>query len=207
MLHSMRRLLRLFNPELPRKVWLLQVGVFINFLGNGMVAPFLVIYLHFGRGIPLALSGSAVALGGITAVTSGLVAGSLADRIGPRNILVAAMISNATAYLLYTQVTVPWQAFAVGLIVGFGTGSYGPSSQNLIATLVAADKRQAAFAQNRVTSVVGLGAGGAIGGVIASEGLSGYLHLLVLDSVTFLSFAALMLLLPSTRTATQASSN
>ncbi|HUE67873.1 MAG TPA: MFS transporter, partial [Candidatus Acidoferrum sp.] len=85
----MQRLLRLFDPELPPKVWLLQLGVFINFLGNGMVAPFLVIYLHFGRGIPLGLAGSAVALGGITAVTSGLVAGSLADRIGPRNILVA----------------------------------------------------------------------------------------------------------------------
>jgi len=203
----MHSLLRLFNPELPSKVWLLQLGVFINFLGNGMVAPFLVIYLHFGRGIPLALAGSAVALGGITAVTSGLVAGSLADRIGPRNILVAAMISNAAAYLLYTQVTVPWQAFAVGLMVGFGTGSYGPSSQNLIASLVAADKRQAAFAQNRVTSVVGLGAGGAIGGVIASAGLSGYLHLLVLDSVTFLTFAALMLLLPSPRMLTQPASN
>jgi MFS family permease len=203
----MRRLLRLFNPELPAKVWLLQVGVFINFLGNGMVAPFLVIYLHFGRGLPLSLAGSAVALGGVTAVTSGLVAGSLAERVGPRNILVVAMISNAAAYLLYTQVTVPWQAFAVGLMVGFGTGSYGPSSQALIASLVAPDQRPAAFAQNRVTSVVGLGAGGAVGGVIASAGLSGYLHLLVLDSVTFLTFAALMLLLPSIRTVTQAASN
>jgi len=199
--------LRLFDPGLPSKVWLLQLGVFINFLGNGMVAPFLVIYLHFGRGLPLGLAGSAVALGGITAVSSGLVAGSMADRLGPRNILVAAMISNASAYLLYTQVTVPWQAFAVGLMVGFGTGCYGPSSQSLIASLVAAEKRQAAFAQNRVTSVVGLGAGGAIGGFIASAGLGGYLHLLVLDSVTFLSFAALMLLLPSPRTAAPVASN
>jgi MFS family permease len=203
----MHRLLRLFNPELPAKVWLLQLGVFINFLGNGMVAPFLVIYLHFGRGIPLGLAGSAVALGGITAVTSGLVAGSLAERVGPRNILVVAMISNAAAYLLYTQVAVPWQAFVVGLMVGVGTGSYGPSSQALIASLVAPDQRRAAFAQNRVTSVVGLGAGGAVGGVIASAGLNGYLHLLVLDSVTFLTFAALMLVLPSIRTTTQATSH
>src|SRR6266851_6384306 len=36
------RLLRVFDPGLPRKVWLLQLGVLINFLGNGMVAPFLV---------------------------------------------------------------------------------------------------------------------------------------------------------------------
>jgi MFS family permease len=199
MLRSMPTLLRLFNPELPPKVWLLQLGVLINFFGNGLVAPFLVIYLHFGRGIPIGIAGSAVALGGITAVTSGLVAGALADRIGPRSILVAAMVCNAAAYLLYTQVTAPWEAFGVGLLVGIGTGTYGPSSQNLIASLVPPDRRQAAFAQNRVTSVIGLGVGGAVGGVLASAGLEGYLRLLVLDAATFLTFAALLLLLPSGR--------
>ena len=186
-------------PRLPAKVWLLQLGVLVNFLGNGMVAPFLVIYLHFGRGIPVAVAGTAVALGGVTAVASGLVAGALADRVGPRNILVAAMSCNAVAYLLYTQVTEPWQAFAVGLLVGVGTGAYGPSSQNLIASMVPAEQRPAAFAQNRITSVAGLGLGAAIGGVLASRGLDGYLALLRLDAATFLAFAALTLLLPSGR--------
>ena len=186
-------------PRLPGKIWLLQAGVLVNFLGNGMVAPFLVIYLHFGRGIPVAVAGSAVALGGITAVISGLAAGSLAERLGPRNILVAAMVSNAVAYFLYTRVTVPWEAFGVGLLVGAGTGAYGPSSQNLIASLVRAEDRQVAFAQNRVTSVVGLGLGGAVGGVAAARGLDGYLSLLRLDAITFLLFAALCLLLPTGR--------
>ena len=195
MFQSVPPFLEVFDPRLPRSAWLLQLGVLVNFLGNGMVAPFLVIYLHFGRGIPIAVAGSAVALGGITAVTSGLVAGWLADRIGPRNVLVVAMLSNAVAYLAYTQVTQPAQAFAVGLLVGVGTGAYGPSSQSLLAYLVPADRRQAAFAQNRVTSVVGLGLGGAIGGLVAS-GLPGYVRLLQMDSVTFLVFAALVATFP-----------
>ena len=186
-------------PRLPARVWLLQLGVLVNFLGNGMVAPFLVIYLHFGRGIPFAQAGAAVAMGGITAVASGLLAGGLAERLGPRNLLVAAMACNAVAYLLYTQVTQPPAAFAVGLLVGIGTGAYGPSSQNLIASMVAPEQRQAAFAVNRVTSVAGLGLGGAIGGVLAAHGLDGYLGLLRLDATTFLVFAALSLLLPSGR--------
>ena len=194
-----RRAASIFDPGLPRQVWLLKLGVLVNFLGNGMVAPFLVIYLHFGRGIPLALAGSAVALGGITAVTSGLLAGSLSDRLGPRNTLVAAMVCNAAAYLLYTQVTAPWQAFGAGLLVGVGTGAYGPSSQNMIASMVPAENRQAAFAQNRITSVVGLGLGGTIGGLLAARGLEGYLQLLVLDAATFLAFAAILLKLPSGR--------
>ena len=191
--------LRLFNPGLPRKVWVLQFGVLVNFFGNGLVAPFLVIYLHYGRQIPLGFAGSAVALGGITAVTSGLLAGSLADRLGSRNILVAAMVSNAAAYLLYTQVTASWQAYAVGLLVGVGTGSYGPSSQLLIASMVPPEGRQAAFAQNRVTSVLGLGLGGLAGGLLAAGGLQGYLRILALDAATFLAFAAVVLLLPSDR--------
>jgi len=193
------RLLAIFNPDLPRKVWLFQLGVLINFLGNGMVAPFLIIYLHFGRGIPLAVAGSAVALGGITAVTSGLLAGSLSDRIGPRNTLIGAMVCNAVAYLLYTQVRFQWEAFAVGLLVGVGTGAYGPSSQNLTAAMVPPENRQAALAQNRVTAVVGLGLGGTIGGIVAARGLEGYLQLLVLDAITFLTFAVVLLKVPSGR--------
>lgn len=180
-------------------VWLLQLGVLINFLGNGMVAPYLILYLHYGRHIPIGLAAAAVSLGGVTAVTSGLVAGSLADRLGPRNILVAAMVCNATAYLLYTQVTVPWQAFLVGLLVGVGTGTYGPTSQALTASMVARENRPAAFAQNRVTAIVGLGIGGVVGGFVAAGGLRGYLQLLVLDAVTFLLFAAVALLLPAGR--------
>src|SRR5229473_2148697 len=193
------RLLAIFNPDLPRKVWLFQLGVLINFLGNGMVAPFLIIYLHFGRGIPLAVAGSAVALGGITAVTSGLLAGSLSDRIGPRNTLIGAMVCNAVAYLLYTQVRFQWEAFAVGLLVGVGTGAHGPSSQNLTAAMVPPENRQAALAQNRVTAVVGLGLGGTIGGIVAARGLEGYLQLLVLDAITFLTFAVVLLKVPSGR--------
>src|SRR5215471_9370033 len=135
--------LRLFNPGLPRKVWLLQFGVLVNFFGNGLVAPFLVIYLHYGRGIPLAVAGSAVALGGVTAVTSGLVAGWLADRVGPRNLLAAAMTCNAIAYLAYTQVTAPFEAFAAGLLVGVGTGMYGPTTQSLTASMVTPERRPA----------------------------------------------------------------
>lgn len=193
-------LLSLFNPRLPRIVWILQLGVLVNFFGNGLVGPFLVIYLHFGRGIPIGYAASAVALGGITAVTSGLLAGSFADRLGPRNILVVAMTCNAAAYLLYTQVAAPWQAYAVGLLVGVGTGAYGPSSQSMVAALVPVENRTAAFAQNRVTSVVGLGLGGVVGGFIASAGLPGYVALLRLDAITFLAFACVVLSLPDVRT-------
>lgn len=187
-------------PHLSRKVWLLQLGVLINFFGNGLVAPFLLIYLHYGRHVPIALAGTAIALGGVTAISSGLLVGTVADRIGSRNTLIVGMVCNAGAYLAYTQVTAVWQAFIVGTMVGVGTGMFGPSAQSLLASLVPAAQRHVAFAQQRLTSVLGLGLGALAGGAISSSGrLESYIALLVLDAATFGIFAAILLLLPSGR--------
>ena len=38
MLHSMSTLIKVRNPGFPPKVWLLQAGVLINFIGNSLVA-------------------------------------------------------------------------------------------------------------------------------------------------------------------------
>lgn len=181
---------RAYDPGLPRIVWVLQLGVFVNFFGNGLVAPFLVLYLHFGRGLPIGVAAAAIATGGITAVTAGFVAGWAADRIGPKRVLVFGMTSNAIAYALYITVREPWQAFAVASLVGLGTGCYGPSSQSLLSALVPADRRHRVFAQNRLTSLIGLGTGGLVGGFIAAGGRpSDYEFLLTLDVITFVSFA------------------
>src|SRR6185369_12105875 len=85
-------------------VWTLQLGMLVNFFGNGLVAPFLVLYLHFARGLPVALAGAAIATGGITAISSGFLAGWSADRYGPKVTLVAAMLCNSVAYSLYLGV-------------------------------------------------------------------------------------------------------
>ena len=47
----MRGFLSSLNPRLPRTVQLLQLGGLMNAFGNGLVVPFLLIYLHNERGI------------------------------------------------------------------------------------------------------------------------------------------------------------
>jgi predicted MFS family arabinose efflux permease len=178
-------------------VWTLQLGMLVNFFGNGLVAPFLVLYLHFGRGLPVVVAGAAIATGGITAIGSGFLAGWTADRYGPKITFVAAMLCNAVAYALYLNVREPWHAFAVAALVGVGTGMYGPSSQSLVATLVPVRTRHRVFTQNRMFSLVGLGLGGIVGGAIAAGGRpADYEALLSLDVVTFLVFAGVLALLP-----------
>jgi hypothetical protein len=56
--------LRGLDPHLPRTVWLVQAGGVVNSLGNGIVFPFAIIYLHNVRGISFAQAGFALAVGG-----------------------------------------------------------------------------------------------------------------------------------------------
>src|SRR2546423_1429345 len=194
------RLPVLVSPGLPVQVWLLQAGVAVNFLGNGMVAPFLVIYLSYVRGIPLGLAGLAIGAGGVLATTSGVLTGSLIDRFGARSCLAAAMSCNALAYASYTQVHTGWEAVVVGAAVGIGTGAYGPSAQTLLSSLVRPEQRAASLSQQRMSAMAGLGLGGLVGGLIAAGGgQQAYVLLLVLDAGTFVTFPGLALLLPNPR--------
>jgi MFS family permease len=197
----------LVTPGLPRRAWFLQAGVALNFFGNGLVAPYLVIYLHFNRGIPLSLAALAIGSGGILATISGLVVGPLVDRFGPRTCVALAMSANAGAYAAYTQVHASWQAFAVGMAVGVGTGAYGPSVQALISGFVLPDQRAAALSQQRMSAIIGLSLGGLASAALVAAGVpSVYTLLLVLDSATFLAFAMLLMFLPNPRTVHNASS-
>jgi len=49
--------LRGLDPHLARTVWVVQAGGVVNALGNGVVFPFAVIYLHNVRGISFADAG------------------------------------------------------------------------------------------------------------------------------------------------------
>jgi MFS family permease len=198
----------LVTPDLSKQAWLLQAGVVLNFFGNGLVAPYLVIYLHFERGIPLSLAAVAIGSGGILATISGLVVGPLVDRFGPRSCVALAMSANAVAYGAYTQVHTSWQAFLVGMAVGIGTGAYGPSVQALLSGLVLAEQRAAALSQQRMSAIIGLSLGGLAGAALVASGVpSVYTVLLVLDSATFLGYALLVLtVLPNPRVAHSASS-
>ena len=57
----MRAYLRSLNPQLPRDVWILQAGGLANMFGNGVIGPFLIIYLHNVRGISTTLTIAIVA--------------------------------------------------------------------------------------------------------------------------------------------------
>ena len=189
---------RALDPELPRPVWLLQAGGLANSFGNGFVIPFLIIYLHEVRGISLAAAGLIAAANSTAALFSGLVAGSLVDRIGPRATLAGALVVMSGGFALFPLIEEPWHALALNSLVGIGSGAFWPSQSSLLAGLTPPARRPAAFAQQRVTMNLGVGLGGLAGGLVANvEETWTFTALFAVDAVTFLAFAAMLLRIPT----------
>src|SRR4051812_28436593 len=187
--------LRAFDPQLPRDVWLLQLGGVMNSFGNGLILPFLVIYLHDVRGFSLGLSGIVVAVSAAAQLTAGLVAGPLVDRVGPRIVLGVGLVMQSVGFGLFPLVRSPWQAFVLIAIEGAGSAGFWPSQSTLIARLTPPARRHSAYAQQRVTMNLGIGLGGLAGGLIASVAQpSSFTLLFLIDAVTFLAYVGVLAL-------------
>ena len=196
----MRAYLRSLNPQLPRDVWILQAGGLANMFGNGVIGPFLIIYLHNVRGISLGVAGLIVASNSAAGLFSGFVGGALSDRIGPRAVLSAALVVMAVAFGLFPLIRAPWHAFALNMLAGAGSGSFWPSQSTLLSSLTPRERRHAAFAQQRMTMNVGIALGGLTAGAVARTDRPGTFTLLfLLNAATFLVFVAVLRLVPAPR--------
>jgi len=194
--------LRSLNPQLPRPVWLLEAGGVANSLGNGIVLPFLFIYLNQVRDFGSATSGVIVATIGAVALVAGLQSGPVIDRIGPRATLVASLALLAVGYGGFPFIREPWQALVLAAIAGAGNGGFAPGHSSLLATLASREQRNAAYALARTTDNLGFGVGALVGGLIATTRVpASFTLLFLLDAMTFLAFIALLMFVPAVRPA------
>ena len=168
-----------------------------NSLGNGIVIPFLVIYLHDVRGIGLGTSGAVVAvLLGIGVVGSPL-AGRVVDRVGARTVLMVSLALLAAGYGGFPLVRGPELAFVLAAVAGAGNAGFAPSHSSLLAALTSGEQRTTAYALTRVTDNLGFGIGGLIGGLIATTQVpESYTLLFLVDAGTFVAFMGLLLFVP-----------
>jgi MFS family permease len=185
--------LRSLDPKLPRSVWLVQTGGVVNALGNGIVFPFIVIYLHNVRGISFAEAGLALSAGAVAALAAGFAAGAIVDRVGGRNTLLLGLLLQAVSFALFPLIRTPWQAVALLALEGAGTACFWPGQSTLLSRLTPPERTPAAFALQRISMNLGLGMGGVVGGLIATTSHpESFTVLFLLDAATYLVFIAVL---------------
>jgi MFS family permease len=188
---------------LPRALWFVAGGIFVNYLGYGAVLPFEVIYLHDGLGFSVGLAGLIISLISGVAVLSAAPAGPLIDRFGARAVAAAGAVALALGYagLGYAGLTaarspavaVVAVAVAAAVIAGVGNGALNPSQSTLVATLCPPHLRHRATAVSRVAGNVGVGLGGGVGGLVAAHGMAGFIALLLANAASYVAFLGILL--------------
>src|SRR5487761_210295 len=190
-----------------REFQLLFSGQLISTCGDMcyvVALPFLV--FKVGGGVTT-LTAILTAFGLARAVTA-VPGGALADRVGPRAVMIGADLIRAVA-VLGVAVSLGGRhslvaALAAAVLLGAGEGCFQPASQSLAPALVSGDELPAANAMIISANLVAAAAGPAIGGlgVVAFSPVA----MLLIDSGTFLLSAGTLLLIRGSRHARPESS-
>ena len=190
----MRRWLRTFDQQLPRSVQTLQAGGLVSAFGNGLLIPYLFIYLHNVRDIGLGTAGLIVAANAVVSIAAGPIFGSLVDRVGGRTMLAIALVVLAVGYGSFALVVEPWQGFLASVVTGIGNGGFWPAQSTMLAALSPPHRRHATFAMQRVTMNLGIGLGALVGGLIAAAARPNtFVALFLLDALTFVVYFGVLL--------------
>jgi MFS family permease len=174
--------------SLPRPVWILCAGTFVNRFGS-FVAVFLVLYLR-ERGYSIPESGLVVSFYGIGNVVAAAVGGWVADRFGRRNALALSMFGSAATLLLLSQAASLPLIIVLTTLAGLTGEMYRPAAAALITDLTPAGERIPAFALNRLAINAGFAAGPAVAGLLAEHS---FFLLFLGDALTSAAFGVICL--------------
>lgn len=168
---------------LPRAVWILFFGIFLNKFGT-FVVPFLSIIM-IQRGFTAGDAGLAISALGAGHLAAAIVGGQLADAIGRRLTIVCSMFSVAVAMLCLSQARELSEIVIWAGLAGLTGELYRPASSALLVDLTPPEHRVPAFAAYRIAFNAGWAFGPVVGGLLASQS---YFWLFAGDAATSVLF-------------------
>ncbi|WP_196279470.1 MFS transporter [Catellatospora vulcania] len=175
----------------------LLAALAVDALGNGLFAPFLLLFLSQWTGASLAVVGAAVTLARLVALPLGVLAGPLTDRLGPQPTLVASGLLQAAGmggFLLAADV---WQIAVCALLAAVGDAAFWVAIRSMTAAVVDVPDRPRWLAAQIALRNASFAAGGLTAALAATA--PGPRVLPALAAVNAASFVALALLIGTWR--------
>ena len=163
----MTKLKHLFN-EYPRQFWLMIVGIVISTAGGSMIWPFLLIYASGKLNLPLSTVATLISINAGTGLFASFLAGSLADKIGRKVVMVFSLALNGIAYLFLMRAETFPQFAILMVFIGLSNPLYQVGADAMLADMIPSEKRTDAYAINRIANNAAFGIGPAVGGFLAS---------------------------------------
>ncbi|WP_417159139.1 MFS transporter [Streptomyces gilvifuscus] len=161
--------------EVPRPVWLLACGTFVNMVVSVSFA-FTFLYLTGPRGLDAGAAGALSGIAGTGLVAGNFTGGWYGDRFGHRRVLLAA--AAASGLLLAAVPLLPTAAlFAALPTAQYVSGVQRAAASALVAAVVPEGARRQAFAVMRAASNGGFTLGPLLGALVATRFSYDWLYL------------------------------
>ena len=167
----MSNLTALYN-RYPRQYWLMILGIVISTAGGSMVWPFMLIYAGGKLGLPLSAVASLISINAGVGLFASFLAGTLADRIGRKVVMVASLVMISVAYFFMVQAETYTQFALLMALVGLSNPLYQVGADAMLADMIPSHQRTDAYAISRIANNAAFGIGPAIGGFLASTSYS-----------------------------------
>jgi MFS family permease len=176
------------RAALPREARLLLAAVAIDALGFGLVLPFLVIYLHEVRDIPVTTVGVLAAVPAVVGLLLVGPIGVLIDRLGPRLVQAGAIACSMLGVVALAYASGTVSAFFAMVLTGVGGAAIWPANSALIASVLPSGSRTRYFGLSFTLLNAGIGVGGVVGALFVDvDEPSTFTTVYLADAVTFLA--------------------
>jgi MFS family permease len=144
------------------------VGVVISTAGGSMIWPFLLIYASGKLNLPLSTVATLISINAGTGLFSSFLAGTLADKVGRKAVMVASLALNGIAYFFLMSAETYPQFVVLMVLIGLSNPLYQVGADAMLADMIPTEKRTDAYAINRIANNAAFGIGPAIGGFLAT---------------------------------------
>ncbi|MDH6463077.1 MFS family permease [Micromonospora sp. A200] len=180
-------------PE-PGPARTLALSTLVNTIGRGTWLTVSALFLTRSVGLSVREVGVGLTVTALVSLIASTPMGYLADRHGPRGIQLAALVASGA----FTAALVTVRSFPTFLVVGVLMAVADAASRGargaLIAGAVPADQRVRTRAWLRAVTNVGISVGAVVAGVgLAADTRAAYVALILLDCVTYLLAAVVLL--------------
>lgn len=155
----------------PKSIVAMFITTFIMQLALMSIEPIITIYIKqlsaHARYVAL-ISGIAFSAPGIASILASSTLGKLADRIGPRKVILGALVAAGILFIPQAFVRSPWELVALRFLLGIATAGLLPSVNSLINKNVPETVTGRIFGYNQSAQFLGSFGGAIMGGQMAA---------------------------------------
>jgi MFS family permease len=160
--------IKMLYNQYPRQYWLMIAGVVISTAGGSMIWPFLLIYASGKLDLPLSTVAALISINAGTGLLASFLAGSLADRVGRKGVMVFSLAMSGIAYYLLMRAETYPQFVWLMILIGLSNPLYQVGADAMLADMIPSEQRTDAYAITRIANNAAFALGPAVGGFLAS---------------------------------------